>query len=367
VSNALELFNGIIYSNPSNYITCLPTSSNTMGSATSYIEGPMAHIVATSTAKSINIPIGKNGAYRPMNLNVHHTNMIPVTYFSEVQPYSAVLLAYILPPSLQLVSDVRYFTIDRTNVPNLQSASITLSYGTDDFVTDFASLRVARDNGSNGWIDLGGVGTGNGTGTITSNGFTGFNRVFALANARDGRNPLPVLAVDLNLKKSNQTVELGWTTIDYSNIVKYEVYKSADAVNYSLIQEIDHVSSSLLKTNDWKPYNGLNYYYVKAITGDGDIIISDVKSIRWTNALDAVVYPNPSYNNDLQVQLGNTDISQVTVTITSITGQVVYQENLSLINGKLEVNSSELNAGTYIVNVGDGIQNYLTKQWVLIK
>ena len=367
VSNALELFNGIIYSNPSNYITCLPTSSNTMGSATSYIEGPMAHIVATSNAKSINIPIGKNGAYRPMNLNVHHTNMIPVTYFSEVQPYSAVLLAYMLPPSLQLVSDVRYFTIDRTNVSNLQSASITLSYGTDDFVTDFASLRVARDNGSNGWIDLGGVGTGNGTGTITSNGFTGFNRIFALANARDGRNPLPVLAVDLNLTKINKTIELGWTTIDYSNIVKYEVYKSADAVNYNLIQEIDNVSSSLLKTNDSKPYNGLNYYYVKAITDDGDIIISDVKSIRWTNEIVAAVYPNPSYNNDLQVQLNNIDISQVTITITSITGQVVYQENLSHNNGKLEVDSSELNAGTYIVNVGDGIQNYLTKQWVLIK
>lgn len=367
VSNALELFNGLIYSNPSNYITCLPTSSNTMGSPSSYIEGPMAHIVATSSAKSINIPVGKNGAYRPMNLNVHHTNMIPVTYFSEVQPYSAVLLAYMMPPSLQLVSDVRYFTIDRTNVPNLQSAAITLSYGTDDFVTDFASLRVARDNGSNGWIDLGGIGTGNGTGTITSNGFTGFNRIFALANARDGRNPLPVLAVDLNLTKINKAIELGWTLIDYSNIVKYEVYKSADAVNYSLMQELDNVSSNLFTAYDSKPFDGLNYYYVKAFTSDGDIIISDIKSIRWINEVTASIYPNPSYNSDLQVQLDFTDISLVSITITSLTGQVVYQENVNLNNGKFEVNASKFNAGTYIVNVGDSIQNYLIKQWVLIK
>ena len=367
VSNVLDLSNGIIYSNPSNYITCLPSSTNSLGSSSSYIEGPIAHIVATSAAKSINIPVGKNGAYRPMNLNVHHTNMIPVTYLSEVQPYSAVLLAYMIPPSLQLVSDVRYFTIDRTNVPNLQSATITLSYGTDDFVTDFASLRVARDNGSTGWIDLGGIGTGHGTGTITSNGFTGFNRIFTLANAREGRNPLPILAVDLNLTKINQAVELGWTLIDNSNIVKYEVYKSADAINYSLMQELDNSSPNFLTTYDKNPFDGINYYYIKAVTIDGDVVVSETKSIRWTNEINASIYPNPSYNNDLQVQLENTDILQAFITITNLTGQVVYQENSSINQGRLVVNSSAFAAGTYIVKVDDKTQNYLTKQWVLIK
>jgi len=272
-----------------------------------------------------------------------------------------------MPPSLALVSDVRYFTINRTNVPNLQSAAITLSYGTDDFVTDFASLRVARDNGSNGWIDLGGVGTGNGSGTITSNGFTGFNTVFALANARDGRNPLPVQAVDLNLTKSNSAVELGWTLIDYSNIVKYEVYRSDDALNFNLIQQLDNVSMGMFNTYDNQPIDGFNYYYVKAFTRDGDVIISDTKSIRWTNEVNASLYPNPSYNNNLQIQLDNSEISQVNVRITTITGQEVYQDNLSLNNGDLVINASELNAGTYIVNVADDNQTYLTKQWVLIK
>jgi len=367
VSNALELFNGIIYSNPSNYITCLPTSNNSLGSSSSYIEGPIAHIVATTSAKSINIPIGKNGAYRPMNLNVHHTSMIPVTYLSEVQPYSAVLLAYMLPPSLELVSDVRYFTINRTNVPNLQSAAITLSYGTDDFVTDFASLRVARDNGSNGWIDLGGIGTGNGTGTITSNGFTGFNTIFTLANARDGRNPLPVQAVDLSLTKSKSAIELGWTLIDYSNIDKYEVYRSDDALNFNLIQQLDNVSMGMFNTYDNQPIDGFNYYYVKAFTRDGDVIISNTKSIRWTNEVITSLYPNPSYNNNLQIQLDNIEISQVNIRITTITGQVVYQDNLSLNNGYLAINASELNAGTYTVNVADENQTYLTKQWILVK
>ncbi|MFN5345986.1 MAG: T9SS type A sorting domain-containing protein, partial [Bacteroidota bacterium] len=120
-------------------------------------------------------------------------------------------------------------------------------------------------------------------------------------------------------------------------------------------------------TYDNQPINGFNYYYVKAFTLDGDVIISDTKSIRWTNEVNASLYPNPSYNNNLQIQLDNSEISQVNIRITTITGQVVYQDNLSLNNGYLAINASELNAGTYTVNVADENQTYLTKQWILVK
>ena len=69
----------------------------------------------------------------------------------------------------------------------------------------------------------------------------------------------------------------------------------------------------------------------------------------------------------MQIQLDNSEISQVNIRITTITGQVVYQDNLSLNNGYLAINASELNAGTYTVNVADENQTYLTKQWILVK
>jgi hypothetical protein len=155
--------------------------------------------------------------------------------------------------------------------------------------------------------------------------------------------------------------------VDESKVVKYEIYKSSDANYFSLLSGLNANSIAELKIQDKSPINGLNYYYVKAIYNDGSEISSTIKSVKWNKELNADIYPNPSYNSDLNVQLSNPELTQVSVNIITLTGQVVYQEIVNLNNGKFSIPSSEFTAGTYLVKVADKNEVYFTKQWMLIK
>ncbi len=64
------------------------------------------------------------------------------------------------------------------------------------------------------------------------------------------------------------------------------------------------------------------------------------------------VYPNPATVN-ANVVFNLTEVSNVVVNVTNTLGQTVYTENLNNVNGNqnLEINTSNLEAGLYLVNV----------------
>ena len=290
---------GILNTTATNVLTCLANCSSNMGSSSSYIDGPMINTVATSSSTTRNFPLGKSGAYRPISLTVQHSTSASVTYNASVLNNSARALSYALPASLSYVSAVRYYIINRQSVANLSNATVTLSYGSDDIVTDYTNLRVAHDNGSASWINLGGSGTANNAGTITSTSFAGFNTLFTLANPPGGANPLPVELLNFNAYRDNGDVKLKWSTASERNSDYFEVEKSIDINHFTFVDHIKSAgnSNTILNygTEDMHPFNGINYYRLKQVDFDGTSTYSEVRAINFNDDKNALqIFPNPT-------------------------------------------------------------------------
>lgn len=335
ISNQLLLLNGILYSTPGAQITSLAGASSNLGSSISYVDGPFEQVVASTSAQTLNLPVGKNGSFRPIILAVQHTSFSPVSYVSEVWNVSPRAMSYALPPSLGWVSDVRYFNLTRSAVANLSNARITLTYGADDFVTDPTNLRVARDNGSSAWLDLGGTGTSAGSGSITSNNFNGFNTYFTLANATGGINPLPVEYSSFTAQANKSNVDVKWSTASEVNSDYFIVEKSTNGIQFDPIGKLNAAGFSTVIQSylhvDEHPTSGNNYYRLKQMDRDGAFEYSDVKVVNFKKSV-MNVYPNPVSNGVISISLDAIQDESMLVRLMDMSGKVVAASIMSISN-----------------------------------
>ena len=191
----LNLGGGKFVTSSTNLITVPATASVTGGSASSYVDGPLAVAVASTSPTTKTFPIGKGPAYRPVILTVNHDAATATTYTAEV--FNAPPPSRTLPSTLSSVSSVRYYGITKGPGANLSAtlgATIQLSYDMDDGVASAPLLRVAKDTGATYWANLGGSGTGVPSGSITSNAFYSFSD-FVLATADSSALAIPPTVV----------------------------------------------------------------------------------------------------------------------------------------------------------------------------
>ncbi len=356
ISNTLLLQDGVIFSSSASPVVCLAGAASNIGSSISYVDGPMLQIVASTSAQTINIPVGKYGSYRPIILAVQHSTTAAVTYTSEVWNSSARAMAFTLPPTLSWVSDVRYYTITRTAEANLSNARVTLSYGIDDWVTDYTNLRVARDNGSSAWLDLGGSGTANGVGSITSANFNGFNTYFTLANATGGINPLPVEFLSFSGKANNNNVELKWITSSEVNSDFYEVQRSSDGKVFTKIGVVPAkgYSSQLVDYSytDKQALHGISYYRLRQVDRDGQYTFTSIATINMVNSA-MTIYPNPVTGRSINMIIPDTDSEFLEARVCDISGktlQIISGINFTGTPASINLDPS-LTPGTYFLQV----------------
>jgi hypothetical protein len=357
ISNLLSLTNGIVFTSSVNLLTISSTGSATIGSSLSYVDGPIANEVSSLTTQTLNIPVGKLGAYRPMLLAVRHANLTSVTYTSEAFNLSARSLGYSLPISLEWVSDVRHYIIDRSPVANLMNARITLSYGADDFVNDFTNLRVAQDNGTAAWVDEGGVGSANVSGSITSANFTSFNRRFTLANSSGGINPLPVEFVAFDVKSQNNTAKLTWTTASEKNADFFEVQRSHNGVEFAPIGYVKASGNS----NDLKHYffndplthQGLVYYRIRQVDFNGEFMYSETKSLKNSMVKSFDIFPNPASASNFNLEVPADRFGDVKVSVLDYSGRLIVEKKINKVVEIIGSDQLNLSQGIYLICMMD--------------
>ena len=372
VSNSLSLLNGVLYSDAINKVTCLATGSSNIGSSISYIDGPFVQKVASMVPTTINLPIGKNNAYRPLILAIQHTNATNVDYTSEVINASARSFGFALPPTLSYVSAVRYYNIDRSPIANLSSARLTSTYGNDDVVTDAANLRLARDNGASAWVDIGGVGSANGAGNITSSSFNGFNTTFTLANITNGTNPLPVEWLSFNVEKKGVFNSLSWATASEKNSDYFDVQRkvgSADFISIARVKAAGNSSSiSNYSFNDQILISSIVYYRLKQVDKDGVFTYSELKSISNSNSSTFSAFPNPSYDKQVSISISEDLGANSQLSIFDLSGRVVYKQLLNEVTDDrvIPLDLGDLCQGTYLVTIHDNGGNISTQKLSLV-
>jgi hypothetical protein len=311
VNNLLTLTNGKINTTSANLLTLLINAtynaSTTIGSASSYVNGPMAYKISSTTVQNLKFPLGNTNDWRPVEVNVTHNSTTPYTYTAQMYNGSANALGWTLPTGFERVSHVHYVDVERipSSTNNLSAATIKMYYsntnGTDDGVSNYQNLSIAKASISGSvWSDIGGLGTAtaNSVGSITSNNFTSFSR-FSLSNKSGGTNPLPVELTDFTAACKNQQVKLNWTTQSELNNDYFGVERSADGLLFHEIGRVaGHGNSNVVNHYQYFDEQALastSYYRLNQVDFNGDSKIYPVKVTSCDDEQhEIIIYPNPN-------------------------------------------------------------------------
>jgi len=380
VSNFLSMVNGKLFTTNVNILTCMANANASLGSASSYVDGPMVHTVASSIATSKTFPIGKTSVWRAVVLTVTHSNATSVTYRSEVFNSPASSLPYTLPPSIQNVSAIRYTKFIRQAVGNFVSGTIQMYYGSDDLVLDYASLKVAQDNGVNQWVNVGGTATANITGNIVSSSFNFFNNYFALANPPGGNNPLPVTlsAFNANLVQGSgpdmsigATVDVNWTTQAEINNDHFVVERSADNNSFAEVATVaGHGNSTVTQKYfivDESPLKGISYYRLTQVDYDGKQTTSHSVMVKNIGA-GLEIFPNVSDGSKIHLKYTAADMQDYQISVQTMEGKTIAATLTPTPDGvDLSVNQSSIaGGGVYFVTAYNG-SDLLREKLILVK
>ncbi|MBT9393733.1 T9SS type A sorting domain-containing protein [Hymenobacter sp. NST-14] len=346
VEGALDLLDGLLMTTPAHPVQLEASATVSGGSASSYVQGPLARVATGPT--TLTFPIGAANAYRPLALAI--TNQTgTLTYTAVQQPASAPSRPLDAP--LTRVSGVRYFTVTPSGPGSFGSGTIRLSYGPDDQVTDPASLRVAKSSGGGNWQTIGGTGTAAPAGTITSAPFTAFSDFALATTAADlSVNPLPVELTDFTATLQGPHALLRWSTASETNSARFEVQRSRNGHTYELVGDREAAGSSPSPRHyqwlDREVPAGLLYYRLRQLDQDGKATFSAVVTLRRAGAVAGLVaYPNPT-SGQLLLQPGGA--TPTGVQVLDLRGRVVLRQPWPAA-GRL--NLSELPAGSYLVRV----------------
>lgn len=185
----LVLTSGKFVTTSTNIITLGNYGSVVTG--TGYVEGPLVETVASTSSTSLTFPLGRSGNYRPMILALTQDAATSTVYTAQLIETTPT---YTLPFALDAIATARYIHIVKGSGANVSTATIQLSYGSNDGldVSSKDSIRIAKDDGAGNWVNLGGSGTANNTGTILSNSFVGLTtNDFAIAHLNWQSPPTP--------------------------------------------------------------------------------------------------------------------------------------------------------------------------------
>ncbi|PWJ59379.1 putative secreted protein (Por secretion system target) [Dyadobacter jejuensis] len=266
-------------------------------------------------------PVGDNGSYRPFGADGAGTTG---AYFG-VDPNSAVTSNLgggnypILPTSgpfptadkqadIHAVSTAEYWDIDGSN-----PSAITLSWNSGSAVDALTNNKlelltiVGWNPSTSQWEEipsskddvsvLGGssdltAGSISTTANITPDTYT----IYTLAGKVD---PLPVTLVTFEATKEHEAAQLTWSTTSESNSSHFDIERSQNGIDWSLIGQMDAYGESTALRNyaftDPSPFSGENLYRLKMVDLDDTFAYSRIRSLYFegrTNEL--AVYPNPA-------------------------------------------------------------------------
>lgn len=373
ISTSLTLTQGIINTTATNILNMNNAATTTIGNATSYINGPMNYDMALNGSRTLNFPIGKAADWRPAVLAATHNAGTSYTYKAELTNADAQALWYTKPATVDVISQVHWWDIDRsvtstgvasptTNVSGNQT--ITLYYGINDYVTDPSFLTIVknRNTATTTWFDIGGTGASAGVGSVTSTSaptaFNSFSR-FTLANRVGGSNPLPIELLYFTAKTSEEKVKLEWATASESNNSHFEIERSADGVNFEYLSKTNaygngnSVTKQTYTSVDEKPYKGISYYRLKQVDKNTEFKYAEVVSVEINGKSYINFFPNPT-SNSLKYTASE-DFEQASFKIINSTGAIVLNDSsFSQYNGDIDL--SNLASGIYYIVIKHGEQ-----------
>ena len=179
----LVLTSGKFITTATNVITLSKTGAVNTGAG--FVDGPLVATVAAATAKTLTFPIGKGSVARQVVLTLTDDAATSTTFTAELMNTTPPVNA--LPATLDAVASARYIHIVKGTGATPGGIMINVNYDNTDGVdlSNAANIRIAKDDGAGNWLSLGGSGSANTTGNITSGNAFGQGTLNGLLTTND--------------------------------------------------------------------------------------------------------------------------------------------------------------------------------------
>lgn len=368
VYGTLTLRDGHITTTSSNILTCGTSSSISFMCTpqdSSFVKGPMNHVVNVNSGVTKIFPVGKANSYRRIDLLIDQKLSTATTYTAEMIDSSAQALGYTMPPTIENVSYVRYHRITQNpSTTKVDVAQVRIYFGCtgqDDNVQALPPISVAKDNGSAAWVDLTDTPSGflcgsTYWGSALSGTFTSFvGNKFSLTNTGEPTT-LPVLLTGFDARPDRGVVNVSWTTASESNSEYFSIERSADGFTFEPIGNVRAAGYSASAIEylfaDEAPLYGYSFYRIKMADADGKFTYSTVVSVLMQFNHTLLAFPVPA--KDKIFVLLNENPGEVQLIIRDMLGKEVMAEKAFLVSGSERISldlSGKLLPGIYTLQL----------------
>jgi len=181
---------------------------------------------------------------------------------------------------------------------------------------------------------------------------------------------LPVTLVDFKAYILGKGIETSWTGFNEINMRSYGVERSIDGHRFSSIGNLPAKQNAALQNSyswfDAAPFEGDNFYRIRAVNKDATFQYSGVIKIKLYTSEGLMIYPNPSVNKSVHVQLNHLDADDYTLTMYNSSGIRVYQRIIKYTAGleSITVHPGNVANGVYEIEL-KGIKNTFRKTVML--
>ncbi|MEM1318839.1 MAG: choice-of-anchor Q domain-containing protein [Bacteroidota bacterium] len=174
--------------------------------------------------------------------------------------------------------------------------------------------------------------------------------------AYEYQGALPVELATFDAYFDGKAVQLSWTTLSEQDNDYFTVERSADGQRWTAIEEVEGAGNSLqairYQAEDAHPVPGSNYYRLRQTDFNQSEQFSTIRVVKVVESRISI-YPNPVIEG-ARIALGDFDEEQLTVSIHSIDGQLIFQQQQTVDRNVQILEVEELAAlqpGTYVLSV----------------
>ncbi len=172
----------------------------------------------------------------------------------------------------------------------------------------------------------------------------------------DGLVTLPVHFLSFAGTNAGLNNNLKWVVDQESNLSRYEVQRSTDGFNYSMVKQVNARNSAIQTTYTIADPVGQNpspiyYYRLRSVDHDGSYTYSEVVAIKINEGQKFEVLGNP-FAQTLNIRYTTNRTGKLSIALTDLQGRVVRKEELvaGTGTGTYSVsNLSGLTSGMYVV------------------
>jgi hypothetical protein len=206
------------------------------------------------------------------------------------------------------------------------------------------------------WSAIGAPGAGQQVFGGTRNPFPGDIWSVSVSSQLDELITLPSSGINLSAALNGNDVLLKWKTATEINSDHFEIERSTDGRNFSLIGMKNAAGNSVTEVNydqvDPNMNASIYYYRLKLVDVDGRFTYSNIAMVRKSGSVKAIkMFPNPAVSQ-LNLEFSNAKGNYV-ISVYNQAGQEVLSQKSSITYGVqyITINRNSLASGSYLVRV----------------